>query len=101
MELACSVMPARSCDEAAAGNISITTGKAIMIHQEDVPGLVVTLKWLFLIAALVVTLAAAIYFGYEGLIWLSGWMDGVEEQRDRRWMCAWTQPIILSIHIDL
>jgi len=42
-----------------------------------------TMRWLFLIVTLVVTLVAAAYFGYKGLMWLSDWMDEVEEQRDR------------------
>lgn len=39
-----------------------------------------TMRWLFLMVTLVVTLVAAAYFG---LMWLSDWMDEVEEQRDR------------------
>ncbi|XP_024462414.1 NF-X1-type zinc finger protein NFXL2 isoform X4 [Populus trichocarpa] len=42
-----------------------------------------TMRWLFLMVTLVVTLVAAAYFGYKGLMWLSDWMDEVEEQRDR------------------
>ncbi|KAL3581655.1 hypothetical protein D5086_015987 [Populus alba] len=41
-----------------------------------------TMRWLFLIVTLVVTLVAAAYFGYRGLV-LSDWMDEVEEQQDR------------------
>ncbi|KAF9676932.1 hypothetical protein SADUNF_Sadunf08G0054700 [Salix dunnii] len=92
------------------GDISITTGKAIIIHElkimyqstkigvddcrskEDLTNagillfrsedrkIAATMKWLFLIVTLVATLVAAVYFGYKGLIWLSGWMDGVEER---------------------
>lgn len=43
-----------------------------------------TLKWLLLAAALVVTLIAAAYFGYKGIMWLSDWMNEVEEQQRQR-----------------
>ncbi|KAF2319120.1 hypothetical protein GH714_013449 [Hevea brasiliensis] len=45
---------------------------------------VATMKWLLLVVILVVTLVAAAYFGYKGLLWLSDWMNEVEEQRLRR-----------------
>ncbi|CAK7325863.1 unnamed protein product [Dovyalis caffra] len=44
----------------------------------------VTMKWLLLIVTLVVTLVAAAYFGYKGLMWLSDWMNEVEEQQRQR-----------------
>ncbi|XP_061975548.1 NF-X1-type zinc finger protein NFXL2 [Populus nigra] len=43
-----------------------------------------TMKWLLVIVTLVVTLVAAAYFGYKGLMWLSDWMNEVEEQQRHR-----------------
>lgn len=42
------------------------------------------MKWLLVIVTLVVTLMAAAYFGYKGLMWLSDWMNEVEEQQRHR-----------------
>ncbi|KAG7999105.1 hypothetical protein I3843_01G290000 [Carya illinoinensis] len=41
-------------------------------------------KWLLLFAALAVVIIAVANYGYKGLMWLSDWMDQVEEQRHRR-----------------
>lgn len=46
--------------------------------------LVATMKWFLLLVILVVILVAASYSGYKGLMWLSDWMNEVEEQRLRR-----------------
>lgn len=43
-----------------------------------------TMKWLLVIVTLMVTMVAAAYFGYKGLIWLSDWMNEVEEQQRHR-----------------
>ncbi|CAN1748557.1 NF-X1-type zinc finger protein NFXL2 [Linum perenne] len=40
-----------------------------------------TLKRLILVVVILVTLLAASYFGYKGLMWLSDYMNEVEEQR--------------------
>ncbi|KAJ8769421.1 hypothetical protein K2173_002911 [Erythroxylum novogranatense] len=41
-------------------------------------------KWLLLMVAIVLALLVATYFGYKGLVWLSDWMNEVDEQRLRR-----------------
>lgn len=43
--------------------------------------IVATVKWLLLVVTLVVILMAAAYFGYKGLMWLSDWMNEVEERQ--------------------
>ncbi|XP_037492718.1 NF-X1-type zinc finger protein NFXL2 isoform X2 [Jatropha curcas] len=45
---------------------------------------VATMRWLLLLFTLLVTLVAVTYFGYKGLLWLSDWMNEVEEQRQKR-----------------
>lgn len=46
--------------------------------------IVAAMKWLLLIVTLVVVLIAIANYGYKGLMWLSDWMNEVEEQRQRR-----------------
>ncbi|WCJ19874.1 NF-X1-type zinc finger protein NFXL2 [Euphorbia peplus] len=41
-------------------------------------------QWILLAVALVVTLAIVTYSGYNGVLWLSDWMNEVEEQRQRK-----------------
>ncbi|XP_065870669.1 NF-X1-type zinc finger protein NFXL2 [Euphorbia lathyris] len=41
-------------------------------------------KWILLAIALVVTLSTTMYFGYKGILWLSDWMNEIEEQKQRR-----------------
>jgi NF-X1-type zinc finger protein NFXL1 len=43
-----------------------------------------TTKWVLLIVTLVVVLIAIATYGCKGLMWLSDWMNEVEEQRQRR-----------------
>lgn len=43
-----------------------------------------TVKILLLFVIIVVALIAASYYGYRGLLWLSDWMNEVEEQRQQR-----------------
>ncbi|EEF29002.1 nuclear transcription factor, X-box binding, putative [Ricinus communis] len=45
---------------------------------------VATIKWILLVVTLVVTLVTVAHFGYKGLMWLSDWMNEVEEQRQRQ-----------------
>lgn len=37
-----------------------------------------------LFVTLLLALAAAMYYGYKGLLWLSDWMNEAEVQRQRR-----------------
>ncbi|KAJ4828026.1 hypothetical protein Tsubulata_035105 [Turnera subulata] len=46
--------------------------------------IVAAMKWLLLATALLVILIAALNFGYKGLMWLSDWMNEVEEQQKHR-----------------
>lgn len=43
-----------------------------------------TIKRLFLLVIIIITLIAIVYFGYKGLLRLSDWMNEVEVQRQRK-----------------
>ncbi|XP_050250780.1 NF-X1-type zinc finger protein NFXL2 [Quercus robur] len=58
----------------------VQEGKQISRLQK----IVAAMKWLLLIVTLVVVLIAIANYGYKGLMWLSDWMNEVEEQRQRR-----------------
>lgn len=45
--------------------------------------IVAAMKWLLLLVALVMVLIAFAIYGHKGLMWLSDWMNEVEEQRQR------------------
>lgn len=45
---------------------------------------VATVKQILLVVVLVVAVIAALYYGYKGLLWLSDWMNEVDNQRQKR-----------------
>ncbi|GMN41295.1 hypothetical protein TIFTF001_010526 [Ficus carica] len=44
-----------------------------------------TVKQLLLVIILAVAVIAALFYGYKGLLWLSDWMNEVDDQRQRRY----------------
>lgn len=44
-----------------------------------------TVKQLLLVVILAVAVIAALFYGYKGLLWLSDWMNEVDDQRQRRY----------------
>ncbi|KAI3840536.1 hypothetical protein MKW92_010485 [Papaver armeniacum] len=46
--------------------------------------IIATARWFFICIFILVALVAAAYYGYKGLLWLSDWMNEVEERRPHK-----------------
>ncbi|RZC84435.1 hypothetical protein C5167_047220 [Papaver somniferum] len=46
--------------------------------------IIATVRWFFICILILVAVVAAAYYGYKGLLWLSDWMNEVEERRPRK-----------------
>lgn len=56
--------------------------------------IVANMKRFLLVVTLLVVLVAVSYYGYKGLLWLSDWMNEVEERKQRRHPRIWSARVL-------